>query len=50
MSEGYYEHTQNDSDDDVESPDGTPAEKDTLESVLEGIIEEMGDMRILTLT
>ena len=42
MSEGYREHTQNDSDDDVESPDGTTADKDTLEFVWEGILEEMG--------
>ena len=35
MSESYYEHTQNDSDDDVESPDEQPAANDTLEFVLE---------------
>ena len=47
MSEGYCEHTQNDSDDDVESPDEMPAEKDTLKFVWEGVLEEWGDMRIL---
>ena len=42
MSESYYEHTQNDSDDDVESPDIQPAAIDTPDFVLEGILEEMG--------
>ena len=35
MSESYCEHTQNDSDDDVESPDEQPVANDTLEFVLE---------------
>ena len=42
MSESYYEYMQNDSDDDVESPDIQPAAIDTPDFVLEGILEEMG--------
>ena len=35
MSESYYEHTQNDSEDDMESLDNQSAANDTLEFVLE---------------